>query len=252
MNYNTDRTSSLANTLSVIMGVQSVNGGTSELFDFASMVGRVDRAVIYHPLLVGQSLFESYSPLKDKIELICDKRLELVADYGCKGIDSMLAMYSGLDSGKGKENLFDKLVKEKKRCVVLLPKKYGRMQSFFPIGVELQLYDAPIEGLTKSLSLIKSSNYDFIVLVDADYAEEALLMGPSSRSALKAVRRQIEDFIILSNAVDVYWKDKRTLLGFCPDRGVHKTLFWGRSYSKRVEDLNVLHYYKVHEKLLTD
>ncbi len=252
MNYNIERTSSLANTLSAIMGVHPVKGGTEELFDFVSKVGSIDRCVLFHPLLVGQALFEGFSALKDKVELICDERLELVAPYGGKGINSLLSMYSGDENGKGKESLFDKLVKEKKRCVVVLPKKYRRQSSFFPVGVEVQLYDVPMQGLSISLSLIKANNYDFIVLVDSDYAEESLLSGPSSRSALKAVQRQIEDFTILANAVEVFWRNKRALVGFCPDRGVHRTLLWGRSGSKRVEDLNVLHYFSVKEGSISD
>lgn len=250
MNYNIEKTSSIANTLSALMGVQPVRGGAEELYDFVSSVGVVDRAFIYHPLLIGQALFESFSFLKDELEEICDKRLELVASDKQKGINSLLSMYNGVERGKNEENLFDKLVKERKRVVVILPKKYNKRSSFFPIEVELKYYDIPTQGINISLSLIKSSSYDFIVFVDSDYQEEALLTGPDSKSAMQVVQSQIDAFKLLANATEVYWTDKRTIIGFCPNCGAHRSLLWGRSSSRSAIDLNVLHYFKVQEKII--
>lgn len=250
MNYNLDKTFTLANTFSAIMSVQPVKGGAEELFSFVSEVGEVNRGLIYHPLHVGQSLLERYSPLKDKIEEVCDKRLELVASDKCKGINALLSMYTG--SEKGQESLFDKLVKEKKRCVVVLPSKYERLSSFFPACVELKLYEIPSSGINVALSLIKSDDYDFIVFVDSEYAESAILTGPESKLSIQIVKRELDDFILLANAAEVFWRDKRTIVGFCPERGVHKSLLWGRSGTKRVEDLNVLHYFAIQEKTLIE
>ena len=79
--------------------------------------------------------------------------------------------------------------------------------------------------------------------MNTDYESMMRVSGPTSRESQKVAEAEMKSFCLLYDAASVYWSNSSVLIGFCPDRGSHKTLFGGKSGSANAVDMNVTHFF---------
>lgn len=254
--YNTLHSASLANSLCALFGVEPIeNDTTSEFIDLVNCAKRVDKALIYCPLAVGEWILESQVALKSELLSVAELEIHCVSDSSRKRNVGLLGMFSGKslsskDVKKGEllaPTIFDALKKTKKKSLIIstLPTSFNEL--FKSKSVDIIKVKSGAESVNTALKIIKENVYDLIFVLDADYEDCVRVELPLSKGAKKVLEKQVSRFSLLNDATDVYWKGDM-LLGFCPDRGCHRGLFTSRFSSMKSADTNVTHFYGVKEQ----
>lgn len=251
--YNTLQSASLANSLAVLFGVDVIDDDTvSEFIDLVNCAKRVDKALIYCPLSVGEWILESDKALKSELLSIAPLELHCVSDSSKKRNLGLLGMLSGKSiSSKNIRKgelvipcIFDALKKTKKKSLIISTAEKSFNDLFKEKSVDLIKAKSGAESVNIALKILKENIYDFVFVIDSDY-EDCIRVGlPLSKGAKNVLKNQVSRFSLLSDASDVYWKGD-ILLGFCPDKGCHRGLLTGHFGSIRTADINVTHFYSV-------
>ena len=253
--YNTLHSASLANSLCVLFGVDTIENETaSEFLDLVNCAKRVDKALIYCPLTVAEWALESEVQLKSELLSRAPLEIHCVSDSSRKRNAGLLGMILGKtpsskDVKKGEflsPTIFDALKKTKKKALIVstLPNSFNDL--FKSQSVDVVKVKSGAESVNTALKIIKEDIYDLVFVLDGDYEDCVRIGLPLSKGAKKVLEKQVSRFSLLNDATDVYWKGD-ILIGFCPDRGCHRGLFTSRFGSMKPSDTNVTHFYGVKE-----
>ena len=215
---------------------------------------KVDRVLIYNPDCVGMWLFQKYTDLF--IPVVTNTQLTVpVATVNpswtpvCFG-----TMYTGVlpevhgIQGYAKpvitvDSLFDSLPRSGKK-VALVAVEGSSMAIIYnnrPIDYFYLPYDKEVEE--KALELIDKDQYDVIVAYTQEYDDVMHRTGVDSLLSMQALRNQIGIFQRLCRKAAESWKDKTSLVAFCPDHGVHQQEDVHGNHGLDIpEDLNIQHF----------
>lgn len=219
---------------------------------FAESFGDVEKAIIFHPTAMGVSFINSFpevfEPLREKVL----ERIDVLTQYPTEKAVCLTSAYTGATMEEhgvrdktykvGCFSLFDALASVGKKCALVTPKKSGYDFIFSERPLDIFTVEQDIEAINKALNLIKGNEYDYIAVVNSDYEDMMRVSGPLSKESKKVAEVEVKAFCLLCDAASVYWKEP-CLVGFCPDRGAHKTLFGGKSGSANASDMNVTHFF---------
>ena len=221
----------------------------------------IEKALIFHPTAMGQAFIdgceEIFAPMKEKVE----QRVDLITQYPTEKpvcfasayTSATLAEHHVADKNCRVErySLFDALQAVGKKSAFIVPKK-SALQGIFTKNVDVVIAESDVDAAKKAINFIKADAYDYVAVVNYDYEAMMKVGGPFSSSAKEEAVKAIKTFGVLCDAAEVYWKDYKTLVGFCPDRGAHKSFFGGNSGTAKPEDMNISHYFGLQEKISSD
>ncbi len=251
--YNTLRSASLANSLAILFGSDIIGNDTARDFiDLVNCAKRVDKALIYCPLSLGEWVLENEVALKSELLSIAQLELHCVSDSSIKRDFGPLNMLTGKalcskDVKKGELSIptvFDVLEKTEKKSLIISTLSNSFNNLFKEKKVDVIKANSGSECVNTAIKIIKEKVYDFVFIIDGDYDDCIRIGLPLSKGAKKVIADQVSRFSILSDATEVYWKGD-VLLGFCPDKGCHRGLFTSHTGSINIADVNVTHFYGI-------
>lgn len=252
--YNNLRSASLANSLALLFGLDTVDNDDTapELLDLVNCAKRVDKALIYCPLSLAEWVLDSNVTLKNQLCTVAQLEFRCVSDSLGKKEYGLLNMLTGKAvSSKNVKNgelelptIFDALKKTKKKALIISTLSNSFNDLFKGKSVDIMKTKSGAESLNTALRIIKEDIYDLVFVIDSDYDDCIRIGLPLSKGAKKVVEEQISRFNLLNDATDVYWKGD-ILLGFCPDKGCHRSLLTGRTCGISAPDMNVMHFYNI-------
>ena len=98
----------------------------------------------------------------------------------------------------------------------------------------------------KALSLIDEDIYDLIVIYNPDYDSTMHKFGPEAEESLEALRKNLDFYCEMVEAINEKWKKHNVLYGFMPDHGCHEIDGECGSHGLDMEeDMDVIHFYGI-------
>lgn len=216
--------------------------------------GPIQRALIYNPDAVAQWLFHKnrlmFQPVLEQTQLVlplravmpsvtpvCFGTMYTGAQPEVHGIQAYEKPVIAIDS------LFDALVRAGKK-VALVAVEGSSMAIIYnnrPIDYFYLPYDKEVEE--KALELIDKDQCDVIVAYTQEYDDVMHRTGVDSLLSMQALSNQIGIFQRLCRKAAESWKDKTSLVAFCPDHGVHQQEDVHGNHGLDIpEDLNIQHF----------
>lgn len=217
----------------------------------------VEKVLIYNPDAVGMWLFQKYTswfaPVLTHTRLAVPVRTVLPSMTPvCFG-----TMYTGVEPEVHgirryekyvlkQESLFDMLAAAGKKTAVVAVENSSMAILFGEREIDYYILPYDQEVTEKALELVKTSDYDVIVVYNQEYDDVMHRTHPESEEALLALRHHIAAFERLCLACETYWKSSNGLVCWATDHGIHTGEDGhGTHGSDREEDLNVMHFYNV-------
>lgn len=251
-NYNSQSIKYFAPSMAQVLGAPTNVFKTNPDALFSESFGDVDKAVIYHPVCMGEAFVNSFpevfEPLREKV----GERLDIITQFPTDAAVCISSAYTGAtmeEHGVRDKNykvgcftLFDALSSVGKKCALITPSKSYYDRIFSTRAVDIIKTENDMDAINKALNLIKGNEYDYIAVINTDYESMTRVSGPFSKDSKKVAEAEVKAFCLLYDAASVYWQGS-SLVGFCPERGAHKTLFGGRSGSANALDMNVTHFF---------
>jgi hypothetical protein len=97
----------------------------------------------------------------------------------------------------------------------------------------------------RALLLVEADDHDVVLAYHQEYDDVLHRTTPRSREAIEALRRHVDTFVRLSQAVERCWGSYDRMIGFVPDHGGHIDPGTGRGTHgiDTPEDMEVRHFY---------
>lgn len=231
--------------------------------------GTCDRAVLYHADAVGMYMWQQYTDLFAPVYRNTTLSLPFISTVSSFTPVAHASMYTGLDpKDHGIQSytrpqlecstLFDVLIAQGKRVAILAQDDSTFLHIF--AGRELDYFEEPnaICIQEKALELIESDKYDVISIHTFDYDNAAHFYGPESKEGINAIALEAEGFERIAKLIRSKNDGRRTLLTYSPDHGQHPvgsigdepeaegvdtSKFKGMHGTKKIEDMNILHFF---------
>jgi hypothetical protein len=111
--------------------------------------------------------------------------------------------------------------------------------------------EADDEDVTeRTISLITSGNYDFIVAYNQGYDDALHETEPESAEAIGAMAGHVASFVEIAGVIERNWQRHTSLIAFAPDHGAHTDCTTGKgTHGDDIpEDMNVMHFFGVVRK----
>jgi hypothetical protein len=145
------------------------------------------------------------------------------------------------------ETLFDRLVRGGKKAAIVAVKGSSIDRLFQERAIDYfsERYDPEVTETT--LRLVEADEHDFVLAYHQEYDDILHRTTPRGREALEAMKRHVDSFVRLANAVAMSWASRPRMLGFVPDHGGHVDPGTGLgTHGLDVrEDMDVQHFYGV-------
>lgn len=112
----------------------------------------------------------------------------------------------------------------------------------------------------KALELIATDAYDVISIHTFDYDNAAHFYGPESKEGINAIALEADGFERIAKLIRSKNDGRRTLLTYSPDHGQHPvgsigdepeaegvdtSKFKGMHGTKKIEDMNIVHFFGI-------
>ena len=212
-----------------------------------------DRIMIYNPDAIGDWVMDKYIGKFARSLEYAPVRHRFITVFPPKTPVCFASMYTGAEPevhGILKyekpvvtiDSIFDAFIKAgKKPCIVSVKNQSmdrifrGRDMDYFS-----ERYDD--EVVEKALELIKKDEYDLLCVYNQRYDDAIHFTHPKSRRARRALDCYNVNFDKLVAAVKEHWSVHDTLIGMCPDHGVHRMLIGTGNHGKNIpKDMNISH-----------
>ena len=223
--------------------------------------GKVDRVMIYNPDALAMYLYQKYTEdylpvtLKTQVEVpvaavmpavtpVCFGTMYTGALPEVHGIQEYIKPVIKIDY------IFDAMPKGGKK-VALVTREGSSMDLIFR-GREIDYFleDTDEDVVQTALRLIKEDNHDMVVAYNMDYDDAIHDTTPESELSLAAMRRHIDAFDRLTDAVKEHWSGHDTLVCMASDHGTHIDWKGFGDHGEYIEeDINVVHFYGTYPKI---
>ncbi len=212
-----------------------------------------DRVLIYNPDAIGDWVMDKYidkfasmlrvAPIRHRFKTVfppktpvCFASMYTGAQPETHGIVKYVKPVVTIDS------IFDAYIRAgKKPCIVSVKDQSmdkifrGRDMAYFSEKYDDEVVDRAVE-------LIAKDEYDLICVYNERYDDAIHVTHPKSRKARHALDCYAVNFDRLANAVNEHWQSHDTLIGVCPDHGVHRMAIGLGNHGKNIpKDMNISH-----------
>ncbi len=145
------------------------------------------------------------------------------------------------------DTIFDALIRAQKRVAIVAVEQSSidlifrvRDMSYFS-----ETYDKQVTKRT--VELVESSKYDFIVAYHQQYDDVLHETTPQSEQAIEAVKNHVSSFAEISSVCEQRWAKYNRLIAFTPDHGAHIDPETGNgTHGKDIpEDMEIYHFYNI-------
>lgn len=218
-----------------------------------------DRIVMYNPDAIAYWIFgRFYKKYFSRLEKNVDLVLPMLSVFPPKTPVCFASMYSGLmpeAHGIKKyekpvlkcSTVFDTLIKNGKKAAIVSTKGDSISLIFLERSMDYFIYRTVKECNKKAHELIKSDEYDVIVLYNTDYDYWMHRNTPTGLIAQSALKQDVNEYLTLKSLIESEWKGKhKTALAFAPDHGCHR---WygvlGQHELNKPCDMNTVHAWSI-------
>jgi hypothetical protein len=228
---------SFSPTISKLMGFSAPSLSTLRLLRPlmesvpARAVGRIEKCVLYSPDAIGMSLYQTYPGVFDPVLRYAPIQVPVRSVVQPKTPVCYASMFTGAMPEVHGALTYQKNVV---RCDTLFDFSEG--------------YDEDVTERT--ISLITSGNYDFIVAYNQGYDDALHETEPESGKAIEAMANHIASFVDIAGVIERNWDRHTSLIAFAPDHGAHTDRSTGKgTHGEDIpEDMNVMHFFGVINK----
>jgi hypothetical protein len=258
---------SFSPTISKLMGFSAPSLSTLRLLRPlmesvpARTVGRIEKCVLYSPDAIGMSLYQTYpgvfdpvlryAPIQVPVRSVVPPKTPVC--YASMFTGAMPEVHGTLTYQKNVvrcDTLFDALIRAGKRVAIVAVSGCS-MDSIFrdrELDYFSESYDEDVTERT--ISLITSGNYDFIVAYHQGYDDALHETEPESGKAIEAMANHIASFVEIAGVIERNWDRHTSLIAFAPDHGAHTDSSTGKgTHGEDIpEDMNIMHFFGVINK----
>ena len=198
-------------------------------------VEKCDRVVMYNPDAIALWIYEKYyKKYFSRLEENTDLMLPMLSVFPPVTPACFGSMYSGLQPAVHGiqsytkpvlkcDTVFDRLIAAGKKAAIVSTKGDSISLIFLEREMDYFIYKSVKECNAKAAELIKSDEYDLIVLYNTDYDYWMHRSSPTGLPAKNALKKNVAEYIALKELIQSEWKGKhRTALAFAPDHGCHR------------------------------
>ena len=195
-------------------------------------VEKVDRCLIYAPDAVGLKMYQNFRSLFDAVLTHAPIAVPLSSVIPPITPVCFASMFTGAQprihgiQKKEKpvltcDTIFDALIRAEKKPVIVAVKEQSIDLIFRERKIQYfsELDDQAVTRRT--IEMIKSDHYDFIVVYHCEYDDILHEMTPFCSEAIQALKNHIHAFDQFAKTVDVYWRGYNRMIWFAPDHGAH-------------------------------
>lgn len=247
--------SSVCASVLKMLGVDIPEGIDTPNEEILKFAGKADKVVLYNPDAVAWWLFEKYPQYFDAAKNCSEFHTKLRSVMPCVTPVCFASMYSGLMPEKHGiqkyekpvltvDTMFDYLIKAGKKPAIVSSKGDSISKIFLERKMDYFIYPNKFMVNFKAEQLIKSGEYDVIVIYNGDYDSMMHATGPESKKSLAHLQQNIKTYDKLVKLIKKTYPNKRVFYGFCPDHGCHEIDGNRGSHGLDMEeDMNVIHFY---------
>jgi hypothetical protein len=142
------------------------------------------------------------------------------------------------------DTIFDVLIRAEKKVVIVSVKEQSIDLIFRERSIQYfsELDDQAVTRRT--IEMIKSDHYDFIVVYHCEYDDILHEMTPFCPEAIDALKHHLHAFGEFSKSMNVHWQNFNRMIWFAPDHGAHIDPQRGKGIhgDNIPEDMQVQHY----------
>lgn len=222
--------------------------------------GVVDRLLIFSPDAVGAWLFQKYT--NDFAPVLKHTQMGLPVssvmpsvtpvNYGTM-FTGALPNVHGIEKYEKKliktDTVFDAAIRGGKKVALLALVDSSMSIIFQEREMDYYIFPNDDELNEKALELIKEDKYDVLLVYNMEFDDAIHATGAESEFSVSVLRKKIDAFDKIANAVKEQWKNHDTMICWLTDHGIHQgTDGHGRHGDDIEEDRNVMHFYGVYPK----
>lgn len=264
--FNSIHLTKLAASVADAMGVPAPKQADEGMPEIAALVkanaksGKAERVLIYNPDCIAFWLYQKYTEKFIPVMTRTSMALPMLAVFPPVTPVCFGTMYTGaMPAVHGIEKyekpiiridtLFEALQRGGKKVALIVREGSSMSKIFLERRIDYFFCDSDREVEDKALELIEKDVYDFLCVYHMDYDDAIHDTTPESERSLAALDRHNASFAALSDAVKKYWAQYDTLIAYCPDHGVHKTIMGvGDHFADIPEDMNMIHFWGFYPK----
>ncbi len=222
--------------------------------------GTVDRLLIFSPDAIGAWLFQKYT--NDFAPVLKHTQLGLPmlsvtpsvtpVNYGTM-FTGVLPKVHGIEVYEKKliktDTVFDAVIRSGKKIALLALVDSSMSIIFQERDMDYYIFPNDDELNEKALELVKEDKYDVLLVYNMGFDDAIHATGAESEFSLSVMRKHINAFDKIANAVKQQWKKHDTMICWLTDHGIHQgTDGHGRHGDDIEEDRNVMHFYGIYPK----
>jgi hypothetical protein len=258
---------SFSPTICKLMGVSPPSMSSLKLLDAlpkaatAEAIRKVERCVIFTPDAIGMSLFNTYPGVFDPVLRYAPIQVPTRATNPPKTPVCYASMFTGaLPDFHGVtsyrkdvltcDTIFDAMIRADRR-VAIVAVRDSTLDCMFRDREMDYFSEANDDDVTeRTIGLITSGNYEFIVAYHQAYDDALHKTDPESSEAIEAMMGHISSFVEIAGAVDRNWEACNALVAFAPDHGAHVDPATGKgTHGDDIpEDMEVMHLYGISKR----
>ncbi|MGP1587539.1 MAG: hypothetical protein ACTTHG_04280 [Treponemataceae bacterium] len=260
--FNSTCITQVASTVLTLLGVPAAQGMSEpipEVLEHAKNKFNgsyaCDRVFMYNPDAIAQWIFGKYhKKYFSKAQNVSDLTLNMLSVFPPVTPVCFGSMYSGLQPAiHGIQSyvkpvlkcktIFDQLIEHKKKVAIVSTAGDSISLIFLERNMDYFIYKTVKECNDKAAQLIKSDEYDCIILYNTNYDYWMHRNTPTGPLAVRAIRQNVNEFCELNELIKNEWGSKhRTALAFAPDHGCHRWLgVLGQHGLNEPCDMNINH-----------
>ncbi len=222
--------------------------------------GNVDRLLIFSPDAIGAWLFQKYTedfaPVLKHTQLglpVCSVMPSVTpVNYGTM-FTGALPKVHGIEAYEKKliqtDTVFDAAIRAGKKVALLALADSSMSIIFRERDMDYYIFPNDEELNEKALELIKEDKYDLLLVYNMGFDDAIHATGAESEFSLSVMRKHIQTFDRIAEAVKEQWKQHDTMICWLTDHGIHQGADGhGRHGDNIEEDRNVMHFYGVYPR----
>jgi hypothetical protein len=221
-------------------------------------IPRIDKCLVYAPDAIGRELYNKHTSLFAKVLEHAPIRVPLLSVFPPKTPVCYASMFTGaLPEWHGIrhyekpvlkcDTIFDAMVRAGKMAAIVAVENSSIDLIFRNRDIKYfsETYDEWVTNRT--IELIKSGEYDFIVAYHQQYDDVLHKTTPQSEQAIEAVKNHISSFARMADTCELSWKKYSRLIAFAPDHGAHIDHHTGNgTHGEDIpEDMEIYHFYNI-------
>ena len=236
--FNTNSIDTLCAALSNAIGVTAPEFAATANTMFNSYIANktnnygVDKVFMYNPDAIGQWVCNKYPHLTKEVKALTDIEVEFKTVMPSVTPVCFATMYTGAQPSVHGIQAYEKPV--------------IKIETIF---MDYFILDTVEQVNAKACELILKDEHDFIVVYNRNYDSTMHKFGPESIEALSEIKANSHAYATFDSMIKEHWKNHTTLVGFATDHGCHEIDDNLGSHGLEMpEDINVVHFYKIHNK----